>query len=735
MLFDHEALERIRATLSVHPDAEAGWREFAACMSLKDEAYAEEIHRKHRLLRERVREFGGNKSFTLGNHIRDISREASRLGFYFRMTGESQAVSLIREILRAACLEETWVYQPGSSRNSDLWTADIGVELALAFDAVRDELDDGERTDISRQLHEKAFLPLFEDWLDPLKRLHALDTMGHNWWMICAAGAGIVLLLAGEDWEDSETLLEMIAEGIEEWFRYPGNVLQNKQANFGPDGDYLEFMGYLDYSLHQYLLFAELYGKLAGKEIAAARDILPKLPRLYQAMVYPDGEKWAPLHFGDTGADPKNGFVWLYLASKIDGEMLAYFQRMKGQPTEPLELYFYPETPIPRSEAPAREDLLLRHTGIAVVRNSHQGEEIYFAIKTGEAWNHNHLDAGTFVLSVDGCEFAADSGSCVYSKSLYTDYYCSPRAHNVVLLEGEGIPLESRYTGTKFPGSVPVLLEGQSLKYLLADCTGPYAAVYERFYRHVLFSGGCIVMIDDLQTRRDGRLQWLLHARGEAAAGDGRITVDNGARLVVENVFPREKEYSLLSGYLHAGKEGEFPEGPVVQVEAVTEDKRIKFANVFLTPGEQRRGTAVEAGGDESCLVVRIRRTDRVEDIHINPAADGRVMHDNSLMRFGELETDGFIAGICTDYAGRVLRVNLHNGSFLRYRGCCLFSTLLKCDVIINYENGFSLDAELGADAWCHFLQDAHVPTEGGGRFAGLVRRKLSKGRNHVTMD
>ena len=33
--------------------------------------------------------------------------------------------------------------------------------------------------------------PLAGDWLDPAKRIHALDSMGHNWWMVCVGAAGL----------------------------------------------------------------------------------------------------------------------------------------------------------------------------------------------------------------------------------------------------------------------------------------------------------------------------------------------------------------------------------------------------------------------------------------------------------------------------------------------------------------------------------------------------------------
>ena len=35
---------------------------------------------------------------------------------------------------------------------------------------------------------------------------------------------------------------------------YPGNVLQNKKANFGEKKDYIEFLGYMTYGFSMYAL-------------------------------------------------------------------------------------------------------------------------------------------------------------------------------------------------------------------------------------------------------------------------------------------------------------------------------------------------------------------------------------------------------------------------------------------------------------------------------------------------
>lgn len=739
MLFDQKAVARIRAAMTASPIVASSWARVSNRMSLKQPDEALELESTYKHLKERYETYGGNKSFSLGNHVRNISHEAKELSFYYRMTGEQQTLRLIVSLIRMVDREEQWVYQLGSARKSDLWTADIGVNMAIALSAIEHELQEEERAVIADHIYKKAFLPLFEDWLHPAKRIHALDTMGHNWWMVCVAGAGILLLLCGDQWENRDQLLEIIAESMEEWFRYPGNVLQNKQANFGADGDYIEFMAYLDYSLYHYVIFCELYYKKTGTIPTAGETTLRKLPQLYDATLYATKEGWKWLHFGDTKIKTSNGFIWLYMASRLqDDRMLNYFMKLKEELTESLEFYFYPEHPAKISnnnesweKGRERESqhLLLEHTGIAVIRSRQQeaaSQELYFAIKTGEAWNHNHLDAGTFVLVAGGNEFIVDSGHCSYSKPQYSQYYCSSQAHNVVLHEGQGIPAEASYAGTKFPGRIPVLLSAGDYCYLLADCTGPYTAIYERFYRHVLFIGGNIMMIDDLYARQEGNFEWRLHVKGEVQAADGKITITNNDQLVVENLYPLDKKYDILPGYLHADQGGDyFPEGDIVQLSTTDASRRAKFVNVFLAPWEIKNGARTEAFGDERCLGVKLFRGGMIEEVYINPAADGSVMHENSILHWGDIKTDGFIARISMDEAGTVSEVSLHNGSFLHYRGVCLFSSLLKCDAVLKYGDEFQLQVELSEDTWCYFSED-------GVKGTCLSKQKLRKGSRLV---
>ncbi len=810
LLYDEETMARSRRLTESVPSMQRGWKAFAAEMERRDDRWLEESRQRVALLRERWKQYGGSKLFTLGNEVRELAKEAQNLAYYARMTENAEAKDRVRGLLKLLGEEERWVYQSGGGRNSDLWTADIGVYLSSAYDVVQADCTPGERSLIEEMLYEKAYRPLYDDWLHPLRKIHALDTMGHNWWIVCVSAAGLLLLTLGKRVPHSEEALHDITEGIREWFAYPGNVLQNKQANFGPDGDYVETMGYLDYALGNFFVFEAAYRRCTGDSSLGELPVLAKIPDVYLQTIYwketeskPTG-RVGTFHFGDDGDRRKHAYVWLRLADLTRrGELLGLFADIKGDPLEAAELAFYPEGLEERPPVSKESEgiTVLEHSGYGFVRWHSGGQQLVLAVKTGESWNHNHLDAGTFMLTAGGRMYVEDSGHCAYSKPLYNSYYRQSAAHNVVLLNGFGQPPALIEEGTKFPGSIPDWLDLPAYKYLLADCTGPYAGLYRRFYRHFLCLEGAMILIDDLQSEQGGMFEWLLHMPAglqiRTGTAEPSLSIAEGDReMQVLHPYPRRKEYTRRSGYLHAppretGREDDFPQADYAGVRAVSADGRMKFVSVFLLPelegrkttarrleaGEQAAYGSREADGNSAAGKPASRaagdggtydagmlygleaeapsgqtalRSDRQEagsgafapgeasgedvqalrlespdgeivDVFVNCRADGRVMHENSHAVFGGLETDAFLCTLSYGRDGRLRRATLHNGSYLKLNGRCLFSSLIKASAAISYRGGeVEVDASLSADAWCYFSAESS-PNQRAGEAGGVT--------------
>ena len=755
VFYEDQRLEAIRRQIKTNPIIEKGWLLLKAESAGFGSEDVQEVARTQKDMQDRVRQFGGNKRFTLGNYIREQAKRAHHLAFLYRMNRGAELARGIKELILLIGKEEAWLYQTGSGRASDLWTADIGLHLSLAYDCIRDTLTHEEKRTIEEQLYTKAFLPLYTDWLDPTSKIHALDTMGHNWWIVCVSGAGMVLLTLGDQTEGYAAYLHTITEGLKEWFAYPGNVLQNKKANFGPNGDYIETMSYLDYALGSFMVFEDLYRRTTGETSLFIQPLLSRIPDAYLETVFHLNGKLHSFTFGDSGARNGNGHVWLRLAEEFGrGDMLAFFLANLDFPAGPLELFYYPEHMEPKFPEHRPGVSILTHSGYGMIRDGKATEDggTLLAVKTGESWNHNHLDVGTFILVSGGREWIMDSGYCVYSKPLYNSYYRQSMAHNVVLLDGEGQPPDMIEFGTKFEGRLPAYLDAPDYRYLLADCTGPYMNLYHRFYRHFLLLDGYLIMVDDLFANREGSFQWLLHYSGTAELEEDTFhitpdatTPNESSRLTVRHLYPESKQYIREKGYSTAahrgtGLEDIFPEAEYMKVSAEGENRRIKFITLFTLP--QAPSVTVEKQADGQFQTFRLTYPDgRVLMVLCNLHADGRVMHDNAHGSFAGIETDAFLSTALYSPEGELERITLHNGSYLKSGGNCRFSSLLKADAYIDYRDGLAIRTSLTSDAWCYFdcRNEGESALSANGflkdPMSGLWKRQMKQGQSYFRLE
>ena len=154
--------------------------------------------------------------------------------------------------------------------------------------------------------------------------------------------------------------------------------------------------------------------------------------------------------------------------------------------------------------------------GWATLRDSWENNATMLAVKCGFSWNHTHSDAGSYILYHNGKNLIIDGGTSSYGTPRYADYYSLSEAHNVVLFNGEGQDKRDRYFGVVHSGSLHNLVEGTDFKYLLANATGPYAKILARNYRHFIWVGDVILVIDDLLAHQPGQFEWLLHYNGES---------------------------------------------------------------------------------------------------------------------------------------------------------------------------------------------------------------------------
>ncbi|MGH8692812.1 MAG: heparinase II/III family protein [Burkholderiales bacterium] len=615
---------------------------------------------------------------------------STTLGLAYRITGEERYAQKLRQALLHYAGYEQWS-SPGYAkqtppRHSDLGTPEFCYGTAVGCEALQDFLSAADRKQIETAMVRLGILPILNDWVLPEKRIHALDSMGHNWWSVIVSGAGVgALALLGADTR-AAGWVRAVETALDGFFDYRGQVLQNKPANFDPAGGFYESVGYADYALSTYLSFRLARANAIPEPKPGRIPVLERLPEFFVHTLYPTTGSHFAVNFGDSSLHQSAAHLMRLFAAQGFSPALArwYLQRVEPESSDALALLYLDE-----AGAAAKNSLPLSviypAIGWATLRNSWENDATMLAVKSGDTWNHAHADAGSFILFHAGQPLLIDSGSCSYGDPEYRRYYCQSRAHNVILFNGQGQPGEDFVRAAKFPGHVHSLLDGLGLKYVYADATGPMARYFTRNYRHWLWLDGVILIFDDLLAHEAGRFDWLLHYAGEARRDGADVEVTNGpARARVKMLFPEapvireeeglaEKEPNRKVNYL------------AFSTSADAREQKFIVAIVPQPPGNAAPPT-VELLREPDALGVRVRGQGQITDVYLNLLADGRRTNQNSGNTIAGWETDAYLlaltrpAGSAAATPENVTRYFVSAASYLRCKGQVVFHSLSKVE-------------------------------------------------------
>ncbi|NOU67027.1 hypothetical protein GC096_23565 [Paenibacillus sp. LMG 31461] len=128
-----------------------------------------------------------------------VAKMGTILGLVYQVTGQRHYGEKLRDALLHYSGYQKW-YGKGLLRNDPPWHSELNTSrfchgFAVGYDCIYDLLSPEERTTVRRGLQELGILPTLNDWVFADTRIHALDSMGHNWWavMIGLAGVGVLI--------------------------------------------------------------------------------------------------------------------------------------------------------------------------------------------------------------------------------------------------------------------------------------------------------------------------------------------------------------------------------------------------------------------------------------------------------------------------------------------------------------------------------------------------------------
>ncbi len=637
----------------------------------------------------------------------------------YQMTGDRKYSDKIREVLGKTAKVKSWANSEMMARTpawrSELQMAHRAFQLALAYDAVYADMTPAERSSIARGLYNLAVEPLLGDWISEPTRIHSLNSMGHNWWTSCVSMGAILGMAIGNEVPEAAAAAEAAVEALPEWFDFAGDVIQSKPRTFDRDGGMYESINYASFGITEALLLRMVW--LNSHPGARLEDIpqMGQLASFFSHVAYPRTGMLYSINFGDShkNVTGESSMLLAYAMGAEDPATLWYLEQLEpGQHREGFPLHFpmgFLYTPRGK-KAPATPGLPKSHLwsdfGWATMRDSWEPDATMLAVKSGATWNHSHADANSLILFHKGVDIIKDAGNCSYGKPEYRKYFFQSEAHNVVRFDGEGQPTFQQYHGTMLPGSVSGLVDGGDIKYVLADGTGPMSHALNRNFRHFLWIGDVIFVVDDLGSHKPGHFEWLWHPGGEVVKRGFDLHVTNGqSSVAIRPLYPAPL---APSGYVHDYPENlywEVYQGPTEDLSGTEEYwsfhmpqtvDRVKAVTAIMLKDspDQKTLPQIERREGKDWIGLRVTDKGRVTDLYINQLADGRLMHMNSWIEADGWTTDAYMFAVCypegTNPAD-ARDIFIGHGSSLRRGDDVRFSSLSKLNVVA-HDSGNALE-------------------------------------------
>jgi hypothetical protein len=633
------------------------------------------------------------------------------LGLLFHLTGDHKYADTLHAALQSFGQLKTWSSPAFLARNppwhSELGTARYNFAFGNGYDVLHDYLSKDQLAAIRADMLRLGIMPTLEDWIPPGSRIHSLDSMGHNWWGVCVSNCAVGCLSLVGDEPRANAWVELIDSSLVQWFNYNGNPLHNRVETFQPGGASYEGAHYTGYGVANHLNYMLAWKNAFPKRKPPTEDYVRGIPEFIMHTVYPTSAAGIPVNFEDCllGSNSRDIILLLRACGVNDDYAEEYLRRIPGRPEDPLPLYVDQSVSSRKVTLPLSK--VYPKMGWAMMRTSWDDNATLLAVKCGFTWNHAHADASSFILLHGGKPLIIDSGTCSYGRPEYHSYYRQSLAHNVVLFNGEGQPLDQVDFGTKFRGGILQSFDAMGLRYVGTDGTGPMANLYKRSYRHFLWLGKFILIIDDIETYKNGTLSWLLHPAEQAeSTGPGKLNLHNGSVAASFTML-----YPQTTMEIRKGLKPETPDQTMpyysFSVESTSPFQRF-ISVIDLDPSEPNR-MQVEDTGD--VFKITLAGNDAAHTIYLNRRSIEGAYDMGSKVTFGDWTTDAYLLLLTTNNSPTspasddISRFCVIDGSFLRKGDQSLFETFAKSHCL--WTPGHEM--EVASQGQEKFACDVHV--------------------------
>lgn len=335
----------------------------------------------------------------VGRRLLGVSREFIRRTlqwtFAFRLTGERVFLDRARQEMLAVAAFSDW------HPEHYLDVAEMITGLAIGYDWLFHELPPSERVMLRRAIVDKG--------IAQVRHGHKTFALTNNWGQVCISGMVLGALAVQED--EPELAQDVLQAARTHTFTALGA--------YQPDGVYPEGPTYWNYgTTYEVLLIATLRTALNTDWGLMDAPGFQRSALFYAHSVGPTSKAF---NFSDGSENQELSAAIFFFSQELKqpalvASTLDMIRNKRGlsERFAPLMALWWP---IAGGSVPALNFAGQGPQPVAIWRSSWTDTNaLYFAIKGGgAAHNHAHMDAGSFVLDLDGVRWAKDLGMQDYN--------------------------------------------------------------------------------------------------------------------------------------------------------------------------------------------------------------------------------------------------------------------------------------------------------------------------------
>ncbi len=376
-----------------------------------------------------------------GTRLQDAEFEAMRpLAVAFAVTGEQK----YRDRLWASIKEmASW---PDWMPEHLLRTCEAAYSFGLAYDLCYDTWTDDEKRIIRNAIVKHGIMPALKQWRNGE---YPSDTTT-NWQLVCAGGIGFAAMAIIDEPGYLDLCTEMVSRTIE--------TIPLGLSEYKDNGSYPEGIGYWKYATPYLFNYIKSLNQGLGTDYGLS---------LYEGLsetgffpIISSGPK-GTYNFSDGSlrTDGIKDACMFYLAKLYNEPVLADFYVQSGMTTGEWDSFIlYDETTLTGDDYREKMPLDYIYSGAqqnVYTRSSWDGEGSVWLAYKGRYGNaaHSDLDAGSFILDMQGVRWFSDLGSGDYDAEGYFDvedlrwdfYRKRAEAHNTLVLNPDIEPDQEVY--------------------------------------------------------------------------------------------------------------------------------------------------------------------------------------------------------------------------------------------------------------------------------------------------